>query len=83
MILNNHFIYDLEYIRRHEQVLIEKKPKTRIKNFKLQNYRVDKKLQVRDKKANKYEDPYKGPYSITNIWINLTVAILWVPYKSE
>ena len=35
------------------------------------------KLLVRTKKENKYEEPYVGPYPITQVWTNENVTILW------
>ena len=34
-----------------------------------------RKYQRATKKANKYEDLYKGPYPITQVWTNGTVTI--------
>ena len=36
-------------------------------NRKPHNYRVREKVLVCDKKVNKYEEPYKGPYPITKV----------------
>ena len=46
--------------------------KTKNKN---DNYIVREKVLVHDKEGGKYEDMYKGPYSITTVWENRTDAI--------
>ena len=74
-ILNAPFITDWEAIRRREQDLIDKNNQNKNANCKPHNYIVRDKVLVHDKKPNKYEEPYKGPYPITNVWTNGTVTI--------
>ena len=45
------------------------------KDCKPHTYRIQDKLLVRNKKSNKYEQPYVGPYPITQIWKNVIVAL--------
>ena len=45
------------------------------KNSKQHTYIVREKVLVSDKKANKYQYPYKGPCPITKVWGNGNVTI--------
>ena len=65
MILKTPFITDLKSIRLSKQKIIDKKNKLKNNNRKPHIYRIWDKVLVRDKKGNKYEDPYVGPYPIT------------------
>ena len=47
------------------------------KNRKPQIYRIRDKVLVRYKEENNYEDPYVGPYPITQVWTNGNVKIHW------
>ena len=40
------------------------------------NYIVSVNVPAKNKQANKYEDPYKVPELITEVWTNETVTIL-------
>ena len=73
MILNTLSILYCKAIR---QQLIDKnnKNKNKNKNRKPHRYEVHDKILVHEKR-NKYEEPYKGPYQITKVWKNRTVAI--------
>ena len=60
---------------------MEKNNKNRNKNSKPHIYKAREKVLVRDKKENKYEKPYKGPYQITKVQKNGTVTLLWGALK--
>ena len=47
------------------------------KNRKFHTYRIQDKVLVHNKKANKYEEPYVGPYPITQERKNGNVTIHW------
>ena len=38
-------------------------------------YRIQDKVIMHNKKSNKYEDLYTGPYTITHLWININFTI--------
>ena len=63
MILNTPFIADWEAISLRKQKIIET-TNLKIKNSKPNTYRIQDKVVVRNKKVNKYKDPYVGPYPI-------------------
>ena len=42
---------------------------------------IPKKFMVFNKDSNKYDDPYKGLYLITKVWINGSVTICCSPYN--
>ena len=77
MILNTPFKADCEAIRVLKQKLMDKNNQLENKNSKLHTYIIRDKVLVRNKKANKYEEPYVGPYPITQVWTNGNVTILW------
>ena len=41
----------------------------------MHTYRIQDKVLVRNEKAKKYEEPYVGPYLITQVWTNVNVTI--------
>ena len=65
MIFNTPFIADWGDIRQHKQKLIDKNNQLENKNPKPHTYRIGDKLLARNKKLNKYENTYIGPYPIT------------------
>ena len=65
IILNTPFISDWGAIRRCNKNLIDKNNQLENKNRKPHTYRIQDKLLVHNQKANKYEEPYVGPYPIT------------------
>ena len=70
MILNNPCISNWGDIRRLKQKIIDKKNQLENKNRKPHTYRIQDKLLVHDKnnkKSNKYEGAYVGPYPITQV----------------
>ena len=75
MKLNTPFMNDWEYNRRCKQLLIDKNNQNQHTNRKPHNYRVHDKVPVRNKKSNKYEEPYKLPYPITKVCTNVNVTI--------
>ena len=75
MMLNIPFIAIWGAIRRHKQQQIEKNNQLENKNFQLHTYRVREKVLVRNKTANKYEEPYKGPYPINKVCTNVNFTI--------
>ena len=70
MMLNIPFIAIWGAIRRRKQQLIKKNNQIENKNCQLHTCRVRKKVLVHDKTVNKYEEPYKGTYTITNVCTN-------------
>ena len=76
MILNIPFIADWEDIRLRKKKT-DKNNQIENNNCKRHTYRNQDKLLVRNKKGNKYEEPYVGPYPITQVWNNGNVKILW------
>ena len=76
MILNIPFIADWEAIRLHKKK-IDKNNQLENNNCKRHTYRNQDKVLVRNKKENKYEKTYGGPYPITQVWNNGNVKILW------
>ena len=77
MILNTPLISDWGDIRQLKLKLIEKNNQLENKNRKPSTYIIQDKVLVRNKKGNKYEDPYVGAYPITQVWKNLNVTIRW------
>ena len=82
MILNTPLIVDWEAIRKFRGKLIDKNNQIENKNSKPHRYRIRDKVLVRNKKSNKYKEPYVGPYPITQVWTNKIFTIFWAPYKS-
>ena len=83
MILNTPFIADWEAIRKRKQELIDKNNKNENKKRTPHNYRVREKVLMRNKRANKYETPYLGPYPITKVWTNGNVTIRRGPVQER
>ena len=81
MILNTPFISDWEAIRLRNQKPIDKNNQLEDKNCKPHTYRIRNKLLVRNKKANKYEELYVGPYPINQVWEYGNVTIRWGAVK--
>ena len=70
MILNIPFIEYWEAIRLLKQNIIDNNNQLENKNCKLHTVIIQEKLLARNKKANKYEGLYMGPYPITRVWTN-------------
>ena len=70
IILNTPFISDWGDIRQSKKELIDKNNQLENKNCKLHTVIIQEKLLARNKKANKYEGLYMGPYPITRVWTN-------------
>ena len=64
MISNTPFIVGCKYIRLLKQNIIDKNNQLENKNLKRYTYIIQDKLLVHNKKENKYEEPYIGPYTI-------------------
>ena len=76
MILNTAFIAEWEYIRlRNIYIYIYNNSQLENKNCKLHIFIILEKVYVRNKKANKYEEPHLGPYPITQVWTYGNVTI--------
>jgi len=75
MILNTPYIADWTAIKARKQDLIRKN--NLIKNSKRipHQYRVGDKVMLENHRANKYEQPYKGPYIIRQVNTNGTVRL--------
>ena len=74
MIFNTQFIADWEAIRLRKQKIIDKNNQHE-KKFKPHTYRIQDKVLVLTKKANNYEEPYVGPYLITQLWTHGNITI--------
>ena len=74
MILNTTLTADWEAIRLRKQKIIDKSNQIENKNRKPHIYIIRDKLLVRNKKENKYEEPYVGHYPITQVWTNGNVT---------
>ena len=75
VILNAPLITYSEAIRRRKQQLIDKNNQNENKKFQTSYLYNTWESTSAQKKPNKYEEPYKGPYPITNVWTNGTVSI--------
>ena len=73
MTLNTPFIAEWEAIRLRKQKIIDKNIQLENKNRKPHTYRMRDKVLVHTKKTNNYEEPYLGPYPITQLWTNVNV----------
>ena len=67
MIINTPFIAYWGTIRRLKSKIIDKNNQLENKNCKPHTFRIRDKVLVRNKKANNYEEPYIGPYPITQV----------------
>ena len=67
MILNTPLIVGLEAIRLCKQKNIDKNNQIENKNCELHSYIIRDKVLVSNKKSNKYEETYIGPYPITQV----------------
>ena len=77
MILNTPFIAEWEAIRQRKKELIDKNNQIENKNSKPHTYRIQDKVLLRNKKTNKYEDTYIGPYPINQVWTNGNFTMIW------
>ena len=75
MLLNALFIAFWGDIRLRKQNIIEKNNQLGNNNRKLHTYRIHDRVLVNNKEANKYEDPYICPYTITQVWTNGNIVI--------
>ena len=57
--------------------MIDKNNQIENKNRKPHIYRILDNVLVRNKKANRHEETYAGPYMITQVLTNGNVTILW------
>jgi len=75
MILNIQHLADWTAIKAHKQGLIQKN--NRIENSKRipYDYKVGDQVMLENHRANKYEQPYKGPYLIQRVNTNGTVCL--------
>ena len=75
MILPINHVANWRYIRQRKQTQIDNyvihENTTRIDH----DYRVGNKLMTRTKSVFKYENPYRGPYKISQTWTNGTVTL--------
>ena len=76
MVLNTPFIAEWGYIRLRKKNIIDKNNQLENNNHKPHTYRIQEKLLVHNKKANKYEETYVGNYPITHVWTNGNITIL-------
>ena len=81
MILNTPFIANWEAIMLHKQKILDKNNQLENKHRKLHTNRIWDKVLVRNKKVNKYEKPYVGPYPITQVWTNRNITIRQGAYE--
>ena len=75
MILNTQYLADWTAIKAHKQQLIHKN--NIIENSKRipHQYKVGDMVMLENHHANKYEQPYKGPYLVTQVNTNGTVHL--------
>jgi transposase InsO family protein len=75
MVLNTRYLADWTAIKTRKQDLIRKN--TRIENSKRipYQYRVGDQVMLENHRANKYEQPYKGPYLVMQVNDNGTVCL--------
>jgi hypothetical protein len=75
MVLNTRYLADWTAIKTRKQDLIRKN--NRIENSKLipYQYRVGDQVMLENHRANKYEQPYKGPYLVMQVNDNGTVCL--------
>ena len=73
MILNMQYLADWTVIKAHKQQLILKNNIIENKKRIPHQYKVGDKVMLENHRANKYEQPYKGPYLVTQINTNGTV----------
>ena len=75
MILNMQYLADWTVIKAHKQQLICKN--NIIENSKCipHQYKVGDKVMLENHRMNKYEQPYKGPYLVTQVNTNGTVHL--------
>ena len=75
MILNVQYQADWTAIKCHKQKIIRKN--NQIENAKRipYTYQVGDKVMIENNRANKYEQPYKGPYVILQVNTNGTVRL--------
>ena len=83
MILNNPFILYWGSIRLRKKIYIYRNNQLENKNRKPHLYRIHDTVLVRKKKANKYKEPYLGPYPITQVWTNGNITIIWGAIKGR
>ena len=75
MVINTPFIADWEAIKQRKQQIIDKNNKMENSKRKEHIYRVWDQVLFKNKWAQKYKRPYKGPYTITKVWENGTVTL--------
>ena len=75
MILNTPFVADWGSIRLSKHKIMYKNNQLENKNLKPHTYIIWDEVLVRNKKVHKYEEPYVGPYLITQVWTNVNVTI--------
>ena len=73
MILNMQYLADWTAIKARKQQLICKNNIIENKKRIPHQYKVGDKVMLENHRANKYEQPYKGPYLVTQINTNGTV----------
>ena len=75
MILNMQYLADWTVIKAHTQQLIRKNNIIENKKHIPHQYKVGDKVMLENHCANKYEQPYKGPYLVMQINTNGTVHL--------
>ena len=75
MIFDTPLIAEWGDIRLRKQKIVGNNNQLENKNRKPHTYRIRDKGLLRNKKGNKYEEPYVGPYPITQVWTNGNVTI--------
>ena len=74
MILNTPFRENWGAIRLRKNKIIDKINQLENKDCKPHIYIIRNKLLVQNKNSKKYEEPYVGPYSMTEVWTNGNVT---------
>ena len=75
MILNTQNLADWTAIKAHKQQLIHKNIIIENSKHTLHQYKVGDMVMLENHRANKYEQPYKGPYLVTQVNTNGTVHL--------
>ena len=75
MILPIKHVADWEYIRQRKQDIIRKNNNRENSKRVNHTYKVGDLVMYQNRRANKYERPYDGPYEITEVFTNGTVTL--------
>ena len=84
MILNMQYLADWTVIKAHKQQLIRKNNIIEKSKHIPHQYKVGDMMMLENHRANKYEQPYKGPYLVmqvnTNGTLHLKIGAVYCEY---